>query len=337
MNPQDQQPVNPTPENTPETPVSPPQPEATQAVSGSEVPKTVIEPTQAPPAASDPTADLPVAAHMEGPPPQTTPSGPANPDAAFATTPAAQPEAVATPPVDPNQPQPASPAPAGTPVMSQSDVMAAAKPGRKFKMPLLIGGGVFAAAIVTVVALGLTGVLALPFLGGNLKSVTYDNGDGNTYKVKFFKEHEVKSADGSSMSLAASGDQKFLESKPVGEDKYGIVLAIGSEEVTDADKGEVENFKSCTGEGYQKAFDVDTKKFGKVNMCSISFFGDEYKDMVYIGVGEQNGKFHLISVASAVDSSSAGSMDDIKKLAEEASIAKRQADIKKIIASIDPQ
>lgn len=332
MNPQDPQTPTPVPAEVPETPQTPPQPSVPPTVSGAELPKTVIEPTQAPPAAADPTADLPVAAHMEGPPPQTAaPSTPANPDAAFA----AAPQTMATPPVDPTQAA-ANPAlPPASPIMTQSDMLAATQPKRNRKKPLIIGGGVLAVALVAVVALAFMNVISVPFIGGNLKTVTYDNGEGNTYKLKFLKDHTIETDD--NMAFSTSSSQKYLKSKPFGDNKYGLVVGVASEEVGSEDEQEVEQLKTCSGDGYGVALEVDTKKLGKVTLCNITFLGDDYKDLVYIGVFEHEGKFHAVAVAPDVDSSSVATAEEAKKLAEEASLKKYESEIKKIVASINPQ
>lgn len=329
MNPQDQQNPNPLPANAPEAPVSA-APTGPAVMNGSELPKTVIAPTQAPP--QEAPADLPVAAHMEGPPPAQTTPPPSNPNAAFSSQPVA-PAPTPTPAFGLPAPQAGA-----TPVITQSDMMAAATPKRRLKKPLIIGGGVFAAAVVAVAVLTFTGILSLPFIGGNLKSVTYDNGLGNTYKLKFFADHDIKSAnDTSSSDIFSEDGQKALISKAGGSYKHGVALSIYSEEINDSDKEDINKLKDCNLSGYSKAFEASNKHVGKIAMCSIELFGDDYKDLLYIGVFEHNGKAHGVIIASDVDSSTSSNDDEAKKLAQDASLADHQNDLKKILASINPQ
>ena len=74
-----------------------------------------------------------------------------------------------------------------------------------------------------------------------------------------------------------------------------------------------------------------------MNVCRATIFGDELKDIMYMAAFEHNGKGHVVVVVPNIDVDNISSESEAKKLAEEASLVRHQDDIKKIIASIDPQ
>jgi hypothetical protein len=402
--------MNPPEENNPNpptlsAPTSAPEP---SLVNGDSVPKTVISPTQSLPVEEQ--AELPVAAHMAGPPPAAKPLRHPNPDAAFAAPPALTPSPSPLPNtlppellhqpvaesqlvdggsitktvVAPTQPaplmdmtentddvvdqphltsvaQPVSPPPPVTtpiagsdqsgnfavspansvpsalppgnvPILTQSQILATVKPERdlkKFIKPAIqTGVGLVFIGIILAILVA-TNIIGL----GKLKSITYDNAKGDTYKLKFYSKYSTKDISGSE-SPAGEDGLKMLVSKTSYADKYPITLIIQGAGLNSSSDTSYNGLKDCGSA--KKAFEVEIKSLEQtVNVCSVEFGG--LKDVMYIGVFKDENKAHVFWIMPDADFKSVQS--DPKKAAElitKTSLKEYQDDLQEILSSIEP-
>ena len=168
MDPNKQTPVNPNPSPSPTPPPSEvpsaPTPPPTPLVT----PEAPSPPPQEPMPVSVPTAE-PESVSVTSP-----------------TTPLASPTPT-TPGVVTAQPQPQTPQPAGP--VTQADFMALAKKDRNPKKWFAALGAVIV-VVGVVAALHFTGIFPLT----KFKTVSYDNGKGSTYSVKFYSKYKVEKA-----------------------------------------------------------------------------------------------------------------------------------------------
>ncbi len=246
-----------------------------------------------------------------------------------------------TPPVQPQPnpaPQPVYPptptSPTVTPpstatqptVMTREQVEAAAKAadkGTRIKkllvlVPLvlvLLAGGVF--------ALSQTGLL--PF--SRFKTITYDNGRGAKFQLKFYTHHSVKDAPGNKNGL------QELASKTSVSGLYPLVLAI-----TDGGSNPSSRIRDC-GAPYtsSETIHVQNKPTGNnVNLCAIQQ-QELNKTIVYIGILKSGSNYYALLFTQDVDfnkllSNPASAKAGLAK----AGLADYSDDIKTIAASVKP-
>jgi hypothetical protein len=211
-------------------------------------------------------------------PGNTAPSGPA-------VTPAQTPVPVPqTPPVPAAQParqaapQYQSPSP---PVgFSQADALAQEEK-LQHKRRLRIGSGIFAGLIVLVVA----GFIAYSLLSG-FKTVTYDNGRGASFRLKFYSRYTVKATPG-----ASNGFQE-LASKVSHQGLYPLVISI-TKGTTQKPSSALLN---CSGNGTTPALQVTNKPTSStVNLCSEGQ-DQSAKPIIYLGVLHSGDHYYAILI-----------------------------------------
>ncbi|GEM_PF-4515059 len=214
------------------------------------------------------------------PVPTTIAVSPAPPDQAMNAAPQAL-EAPAPQVTNQVVGQQTSPLPPG---FSQADARAQEKK-RTRKRRLIIGGAVFASLII----LAIVGLIAYPSLL-KFKTVTYDNGKGTTFQLKFYAHYTIKPAPG------GDGFQE-IASKTGTNGLYPLAINISK-----TAKKPAAAILNCTGAGVTDALQVLNKPSGNiVHICAINEQGAPSKLALYLGILQSGSDYYALVIDQDVN------------------------------------
>lgn len=296
-------------ENHPIEPVAPePQPQPQPQ------PVTPIQPTAPAPL---PAPIVPPAAPM---PPAPTP-----------TTQSPEPITPVTPP--PTQPAPV-PAQGQThaPItpLTQADFAAMAKKNRKPKRIIL------AVLIIAILAGAAYLVYASGLLGG-MKTVEYNNGQGQTYSLKFYAQNKTDSLKTSAAGSGSEGSKALIAKK--GKDgKAPLSVYIDS----------LSSGYSDSSETTSKAYDNNSKCLGEtpvgktynewagsdVYICDA--VNDDEIELIYYSTFKKGNELLYVLVMQDIDYESMDSSEKAKDILKTVGLEVYDEEIKQIIGSIKP-
>jgi hypothetical protein len=195
-------------------------------------------------------------------------------------------------------------------------------------------------AIIIPTSILVIGVLAALLLSGviplqKFKTVTYDNGQNSTFKLKFYSKYHITTQDTKSQDLinpdlTNTKTLNQLTSKVSVNSKLPIVLSMKNTTLT---KG-YDFWKNCTNNA-PTAFSTYNKTLNtNVNVCSLT---NEDKDILYLGVAKITEQHMLIFIVTQdVDFARVKDQAYAKSVLEKAGLQDYQNDLKTIIGSIQP-
>jgi hypothetical protein len=223
-----------------------------------------------------------------------------------------------------------------TPGFTQSDALTLDKKSRR-KKRLLIGGGIFAGLIVVLVVF----MVVMGSLLG-LKNITFDNGNGSKFSMKFYKKHHTASAQIQDKNTLKLISDVSIDSKaPV-----SIFIDRGTTTVS-AETWQNSSSRNCSG--VEPAFVVHNSNVNQdINVCLVS--GSDLKfippqqgkdDVQYIGAIYYKDYIYPLVIQQDLDLSgiSGGRIDPNTQKAAQDILRKTglqvyKDDLKEIVASI---
>lgn len=260
------------------------------------------------PAPPAPTALAPV----PGPPPTITP--------------------VAEPPAQ-QQPAPAQPGavpPSPAPV-TQADFMALAKKERKWSWKPFIKAGALLSVVAVLAALYFAGLL--PF--SQFKTVTYDNGVGSTYKLKFYARHTTEpSGQGLPGGDALGSNGKFpkyaLVSKVTKDKRAPLKVIIQDKDIVGAE-GAYDNNANCGG---KEPITTSYNKFAGTDVKVCDFFsGTDSENIMYLATFKKDSRLFIVMFMQSFDANFSN-REEAAELLKKVNLTAYKDDIKKIAGSI---
>ncbi len=244
------------------------------------------------------------------------------PGAVVGSTTNEQPVISTTPPTlaTPNIQQSAGRPYSSSPSFSQTDAIAE-ESKRIRKRRLFIGGGVF----VGLIALVVVGFIAYSSLLG-FKTVTYDNGKGAKFQLKFYSQYTVKNA-------ASSSGLQELASKVSKNGLYPLIISISK-----APQKPSPSLLNCSGTGISStALQITNKPTNNtVNICSIDQ-GQSTNPILYVGALQAGNSYYAVLINQDVNiqqvtSSEQNAQAGIKKIG----LSAYNDDVTTIVSSIKP-
>jgi hypothetical protein len=160
-----------------------------------------------------------------------------------------------------------------------------------FNKRKLITWGIVGASILLVVLIALYATNIIGF--GTFKSITYKNGRGDTYQLKFYSKYATEST----TNKTTDETMKTLVSKVSVDGKFPIFLMAYSE-----DGNNMRGYKDCSN--FAKAFEVDNEIIDEtIAVCHYTdklVEGESFKDKLYIAAFYDNEKTHIILIGQDV-------------------------------------
>jgi hypothetical protein len=195
-------------------------------------------------------------------------------------------------------------------------------------------------AIIIPTSILVVGVLAALLLSGviplqKFKTVTYDNGQSSTFKLKFYSKYRITTQDTKSQDLinpdlTNTKTLNQLTSKVSVNDKLPVALTMWNTTFTEG----YNVWKSCTSRA-PTAFSAYNKTLNtSINACSVT---TDNKDIMYLGVAKVDDRHMLIFIVTQdIDFARVKDQAYAKSVLEKAGLQDYQNDLKTIIGSIQP-
>lgn len=228
----------------------------------------------------------------------------------------------------PNPPQPPMPStqPGVTQPFNLRDVPDQ-KDRKKFVKKMLIPS-----LVLVVIAAGLLfAINAGLILPNRLKSVTYDNGKGDTFSLKFYAAHDIKKLN---EVLDIGEDYTALIGKKGKEGKAPLATMLyTSKTQSSEDSSSFDRFSGC---GSSEPVATVRNDFADtdVSICSMSTNqDDDYMNMATFMKGSD---VYIALFLQDIDYASIKDKDSAKKMLEKIGLGPYKEDIKQIVASIKP-
>ena len=201
---------------------------------------------------------------------------------------------------------------------------------KRLKKRLIVGA-------IILVALILVSLFAYISLSAafKLKTVTYDNGEGSRFNLKFYSIYNTNkvysSVSEQQQSEGVDPNLVALNSKVQLHGKAPIKLFISTSDLTQSNLSRYAKNKGC--DTIPVAFTVHNDYANDdLNVCSISSKGIE---LLYVVAFKDNSKFYVATILQDVDFSKAGSSPQAaQKALALTGLQSYQDDIKEIVASI---
>lgn len=201
---------------------------------------------------------------------------------------------------------------------------------KRLKKRLILGAILSVALVLVPVIVYIS--LSTAF---KLKTITYDNGEGSQFGLKFYSNYKSdkvyslvsaqKQSEGANPNLVA------LYSKVQLHGKAPIKLFISTSDLTQSNLSRYAKNKGC--DTIPVAFTVHNDYANDdLNVCSISSKGIE---LLYVVAFKDSSKFYVATILQDIDFSKAGSSPQAaQKTLALAGLQSYQDDIKEIVASI---
>jgi hypothetical protein len=258
-----------------------------------------------------------------------------NPDPPASTTTATPTDT--TPPVQP------------TPIVSASQMGWNQNDKPRSKKPLVIIAICLVLLVGTLVALYFTNIIAF----SRFKTITYDNGKGSSFRLKFYSKYSVQNVAQSTADTPKAEDNpinpnlKHLVSKVSVSDKLPLTLFItgGSDVSEKANKGQLAMANNdCTQNGMDKAFDAHIDFINAdVVVCKITqnlSLGNIERSVVIANIATfHNGdKGYIAYFSQDIDfAKNMSSPENARTGLAKVGLEDYQDDITTILASVKPQ
>ena len=189
--------------------------------------------------------------------------------------------------------------------------------------------------IVVLVVLILTNIIAL----SRFKTINYSNGEGASFKLKFYSKHTLKNTFQSQQPTSgANPNLKELVSKVSIDDKYPLTMFIsgspGASQLSGNGKqAALDN--DCTKNGLTKAFEVKMSSINdNVAVCSITSNGIL---IFYIATFRSSDNLYVATVSQDVNWSTVlSNSSSAKQGLDKIGLDTYQDDVTTILSSIQP-
>ncbi len=166
---------------------------------------------------------------------------------------------------------------------SQSDALAHEKKIRRKKRLIIVGGVLTGLTVLLVVFMIVMGSLY------GLKTITYENGDGAKFNMKFYKKYHLADA-----QLKDKHSSKLVSEVSVaGKAPVAMYIDGGQKTVSDNEWQKSPN-RDCSGNA-PKAFSVHNSNIDQdINICLVPEKGND--DVLYVGAFRYNTKIYVIVI-----------------------------------------
>lgn len=162
----------------------------------------------------------------------------------------------------------------------------------------------------------------------HMKQISFDNGKDATYKLKFYRDYEVRSSE-------LQNSKKKLVSKVSKDGKAPVTLYL-SKESTNTKKWETDASKTCTGEAPPKALEVWNPHINDtITLCDATDKKMIDDSVMYIGGFKSGNNVHAVIVLQDIDLSKLITEQQMNEAKPKLGLSTYNEDIKTIVASID--